>query len=68
LYTNLAKASSVKIFIYATHGSKVFEKAFNAFAGANTFEIINLGYLSKGVYVVTVITDDFVEIKKVVKE
>ena len=70
LYLNLERTADTKvdIVIYNSLGQKVYTDSFNHLAGIATHGI-NLNQLSKGVYYVTVYTNDNKEItKKIIKQ
>ncbi len=70
LYLNLQRITDTKIgiVIYNSLGQKVYSDAFNHLAGIATHDI-NLNHLSRGVYYVTVYTNDKKEItKKIIKQ
>jgi hypothetical protein len=59
LYLNLARTADTKIgvVIYNSLGQKVYTDSFNHLAGIATHDI-NLNQLSRGVYFITIYTND----------
>ena len=70
LYLNLERTADTKvgIVIHNTSGQKVYTESFNHLAGIATHDI-NLNHLSRGVYYITVYTNDNKELtKKIIKQ